>query len=217
MGAGPPHLPARPDGDGSAGGGRDRLVSPSGGRRLRALLAVEDVAQDPAGTSSSDGHPGPADTAAEPEIRVRHVLTKAKHRLAHRAYHTNLATVYLLGQVGAALLREMGLTSDLRPCKEVSPVAQAHSLCLLDVILLGLAEGKPRCWQKRSWPTATARSCGPMSLCRSSPTGKWRGGGWWRSNKPPTSATLTGSSARWSAGGLSLAAHPGLKVCRAQS
>ena len=111
-------------------------------RTLKALLAVEDVAQDPAGAPPPGGEPERVEPEGAPEARVRRVLTTAPHRLAYRAYHTKPATVYLLGQVGAALLRELGLVKDLRACEESRPLALAHSLCILDVILLGQAQGQ---------------------------------------------------------------------------
>ena len=112
------------------------------GRTLRAMLALEDVAEDPGGAGVADTDPDRGEAEARPEERVRYVLTKAPHRMAYRAYHTKPATVYLLGQVGAALLRELGLVKKLRACAEYRPLALAHSLCILDLILLGQAQGQ---------------------------------------------------------------------------
>lgn len=109
------------------------LPTPLVKRALRAMLAVEDVPEPQESLMRSVDRQAPDN----PDVPVRYVLTKAKRKLAHQVYDPEPMTVYLLGRVGAALLREMGLIPDLRPCKVISPSTLAHSLCILDVILCG--------------------------------------------------------------------------------
>lgn len=111
-------------------------------RTLKALTEVDDVAQDPAGPRRAETEETVDSAPEKPAERVRRVLARAPRRLAYRAYHTRPATIYLLGQAGAALLRERGLLKDTRACEIKDPVAQGHRLCLLDIILLGLAQGQ---------------------------------------------------------------------------
>ncbi len=93
---------------------------------LRAMLGIEQPATGP-------------DQDAQPHIR--RLITKAPKNVAYLTWKTKGEAVYQLGAIGAALLREMGLVTDLRPARETRPLALAQSLCILDVVLLGRAQG----------------------------------------------------------------------------
>lgn len=114
-----------------------RLATP--GQVLRATrLGEHAVRQTLKVLATVKDHP------ADPAQPLRPVLAKLPTRVAHLAWEPTPSSVYQLGPAGAALLRERGLLQDTRPGAQTEPVAVAHSLCLLDLVLLGQQAGQAR-------------------------------------------------------------------------
>lgn len=80
----------------------------------------------------------PAEAAA---IQMRRILIPSREKVVHRAEADTREMVFLLGLLGAGLLQDLGLMNDLRGSEERRVSSQAHSLCILDLMLRAEADG----------------------------------------------------------------------------